>query len=380
MYKKVRIKNFKSLYDVELDIRKVNVVVGPNGSGKSNLVQVFMLLREIIRPSSYPPLPFLPFGGYDKVVYMHDTSKDVSIDIVGDDFEYSLTFNGKEHTINIKKEFIRYKDFTIEREDELIKVDGKEIKENRISPYNSVFSLVQKVGMITFSNLPVQLPHDIMEFMANFGYDIIVLRVIPEIAISQVPNYFPLSLRVDGYGLAKLLYLTRLNIFPFPTIKHESAESIPIAIKRFLDENNMRFDFQITQDGSIMLIFKEKIGDKEITLVPQAVPSGVAKMLVILSAIYLLNPKLLIIDEVENHLHLKFIEELTDHFKFSNPQFIITTHSPLVIDLYDPSDIVLLSREGFDTKAERIKNSKELTDKLIDLGVSLSDWIFGFPK
>ncbi|PSN91965.1 hypothetical protein B9P99_03715, partial [Candidatus Marsarchaeota G1 archaeon OSP_B] len=40
-YKRVRIKNFKSLENVEIGLEKLNVIVGPNGSGKTNLFEVF---------------------------------------------------------------------------------------------------------------------------------------------------------------------------------------------------------------------------------------------------------------------------------------------------------------------------------------------------
>ena len=55
----IRVKNFKSFDDLRIDLHKVNVLVGPNGAGKSNFVDVFLFLREFIRPSSLPPYPFL---------------------------------------------------------------------------------------------------------------------------------------------------------------------------------------------------------------------------------------------------------------------------------------------------------------------------------
>ncbi|MGC9113417.1 AAA family ATPase, partial [Acidilobus sp.] len=44
LIRKFRVRNFKSLADVELELGKVNIVVGPNGAGKGNLVDAFMLL------------------------------------------------------------------------------------------------------------------------------------------------------------------------------------------------------------------------------------------------------------------------------------------------------------------------------------------------
>ena len=62
MIKWVRVKNFKGFDDLRVDLHKVNVVVGPNGAGKSNFVDVFLFLKELVKPSSLPPLP-LPLLG-----------------------------------------------------------------------------------------------------------------------------------------------------------------------------------------------------------------------------------------------------------------------------------------------------------------------------
>ncbi len=46
MIENIKIKNFKSLVDIDLDLRNLNVLIGPNGAGKSNFLSFFQLLRE----------------------------------------------------------------------------------------------------------------------------------------------------------------------------------------------------------------------------------------------------------------------------------------------------------------------------------------------
>jgi len=107
--------------------------------------------------------------------------------------------------------------------------------------------------------------------------------------------------------------------------------------------------------------------------------AGVVKTLVILTAIYSLKPSLIVIDEVENSLHLNFVEMLTDFFEFSDPQFLVTTHSPLVIDLTNPSDIILLHWVNGETIVKRINDDK-IDEKLAERGVTLSEWLFYAPR
>ena len=45
--KRVRIKNFRSFDDFELELGQFNVLVGANASGKSNLLHVFRFLQDI---------------------------------------------------------------------------------------------------------------------------------------------------------------------------------------------------------------------------------------------------------------------------------------------------------------------------------------------
>ena len=44
---KIKISNFKSFKEIDIDLRQFNVLIGANASGKSNFVQIFKFLRDI---------------------------------------------------------------------------------------------------------------------------------------------------------------------------------------------------------------------------------------------------------------------------------------------------------------------------------------------
>lgn len=48
MLKRVFVKGFKSIKDMELELRPLNVLIGANGAGKSNLVSFFKMLNEMM--------------------------------------------------------------------------------------------------------------------------------------------------------------------------------------------------------------------------------------------------------------------------------------------------------------------------------------------
>src|SRR6266566_672031 len=47
MLKRVKIKGYKSLVDVEVDLQPLSVLFGPNASGKSNFLDALQLLSRI---------------------------------------------------------------------------------------------------------------------------------------------------------------------------------------------------------------------------------------------------------------------------------------------------------------------------------------------
>ena len=84
MIKRLKIKNFKSYRDSELEFGKVNVVVGNSSTGKTNLIDAFSFLKHLMRPLSYPPLRYIRLGDYKNVVFMQDENLDVSFEIDGE--------------------------------------------------------------------------------------------------------------------------------------------------------------------------------------------------------------------------------------------------------------------------------------------------------
>lgn len=44
MIEKIHIQNFKSIYNLELEVGRVNLFIGENGSGKSNLLEALVFV------------------------------------------------------------------------------------------------------------------------------------------------------------------------------------------------------------------------------------------------------------------------------------------------------------------------------------------------
>jgi len=75
-------------------------------------------------------------------------------------------------------------------------------------------------------------------------------------------------------------------------------------------------------------------------------------------------------------------EYLLDEIRRSGVTAIITTHSPVPIDYArDLREILILENTGYETKATRVENVEELSEKLRKLGITTSEAIlYGFIK
>ena len=45
--KHLKVSNFKSFSDLDIELKKFNVIIGANASGKSNFVQIFNFIKDI---------------------------------------------------------------------------------------------------------------------------------------------------------------------------------------------------------------------------------------------------------------------------------------------------------------------------------------------
>ncbi|RZN37997.1 MAG: DUF2813 domain-containing protein [Methanophagales archaeon ANME-1-THS] len=67
MMTKLKVQNYKSLKNVELELDKFNVLIGPNASGKSNLLDCLAFLSEIAQKRIDESLN--KRGGYEHVAF-----------------------------------------------------------------------------------------------------------------------------------------------------------------------------------------------------------------------------------------------------------------------------------------------------------------------
>jgi len=94
LIKKIRIKNFKSLEDVEIEIKPLTFLFGPNSSGKSTFLKAMMFLSKNMFPLNtgktiYKISNDVDLGSYKDIVTNNDESREIvfEFDLEGE-FEF----------------------------------------------------------------------------------------------------------------------------------------------------------------------------------------------------------------------------------------------------------------------------------------------------
>jgi energy-coupling factor transporter ATP-binding protein EcfA2 len=115
--------------------------------------------------------------------------------------------------------------------------------------------------------------------------------------------------------------------------------------------------------------------ERDLDLPPSNIADGVIKVLAISVAVEL-EPFILLIDEVENSLHVKALEYVFDLLNSLEIPVVLATHSPILVDLANPERTIVVFR-GSDgsTKLEYFKDPRELKSRLSELGITFSDYV-----
>ncbi|VVB97798.1 DNA replication and repair protein RecF [uncultured archaeon] len=203
--------------------------------------------------------------------------------------------------------------------------------------------------------------HSILEFIGK-------LSILYPLNIRSMKNPQPFrreeTIKEDGTNIASVYHTIYLKEGKIP----EQIYNIFTLVFPKIDVRP-----HITDDGRVMLKFFED----GLELLPPNTSDGFYKILTLLTAIYLKSP-LLIIDEIENSLHPETLELILDTIKASDIQAIITTHSPVVVDMTEPDNMILVEKEHGESRFKRIKDPEKIRGFLKEKGIKFSvGWLYG---
>jgi len=173
----------------------------------------------------------------------------------------------------------------------------------------------------------------------------------------------------DGSNVCNILY----NLF---LEENKIPDRIDSLMSYIFPDTSLRFE--LTQDGRVLMkVFERYASGRLLELYPPQISDGFYKALTLLTALES-EPSLLVVDEVENSLHAKALELLIDELKMSECMTILTTHSPMVVDIVEPKDLILVEKGDEGTVFRRTEKPEEVRKELSERGITLSErWLYG---
>ncbi|MHA1313988.1 MAG: AAA family ATPase [Candidatus Helarchaeota archaeon] len=208
------------------------------------------------------------------------------------------------------------------------------------------------------------LLRQVTDMIIEFFSKILVLKL----NITEIKRLVPIKkeewLLEDGSTTNTVLYNLYLKEGGIP-------DGIVRILSRLFPEIEVKFS--LTDDQRVYA----KILENDLELPPVCIADGIYKILSISSALEL-KSSILIVDEIENSLYPKALEKILDEFKSADTMSIVTTHSPVVVDMTDPKDLIIAEKKAGETKFRRIKDPTAARKKLQDAGITFSEgWLYG---
>ncbi len=375
----ITVKGFKSIASIErLQLRPVNVLIGSNGSGKSNFVGVFAFLHAVRegRMREY----VTQSGGAEKILHFGSkTTPRLEFQVVfggwgSPQYDLSLSWT-KDDGLHPFKELAFYTD---ERTPPT-KPDGWQgryvpIAGRRFDVHIPPTQQGREAGI---SEAPTeQTPGEIESFYDGMqdllhwiasrldGWRIYHLHDTSSSSAMRKTakvddNRF---LRADASNLAAYLYFIRE--------KHPTSYGL---IRRTVQRVAPFFDdFKLAPSmlnpDTIKLEWKHKSSDQYFDA--GSFSDGTLRFIA-LATLFLqaqeLRPRIIIVDEPELGLHPYAIEMLSSLIRQASEstQVIVSTQSSLLLDHFDPEDVLVANRVGGGTHVERLAHT-QLQDWLED--------------
>ena len=392
----LNIKNYKSLGDVHFRPTPLSVLVGPNGSGKSNFASALSFLAEVYEFGLETAVRRK--GGFENIVMRTGERRSLEFSILieiekhedlDDLFDQEEVGIGVAKLLNIKTHFINHTftlkeagkkkfEYAIKQESlsivaamqggnskELLNVN-REFNEVKVK-HDKVFSFVSKVWLLdeAIDTGEINFPQNLLVHSSSgfFGF---LNKTINKWVAYQLN---PLSVRQPGsptpnpeisaYGdnLPSLVdWLKTNHSSEWSSVLHIMQSVLPTLADITTDYlHNRRLGLFFFEEASSQPWNSEEVSD------------GTIITLSLLCAIFDPRKQLMLIEEIENSLHPWALRTLLEEIRKQTDQknIILTTHSPLVLDMLYPKEIWCLSKPGNETHL----------DKLIDLAPEIEqDW------
>lgn len=369
-----KIKNFKSLGDVDLNFRDLTILVGANASGKSNSLEALRFLSKLLKDQELPSLKYM-----DSILRVGEKQTFYQILIEDDEdnkakIEYSLVLSISENNTLINREYL------LVNEIEVINIIDGRGKVNDENGENSQPYEFSEGDGLTLADV------------GKYGHKPITKKLASYIKDWKFYDVDPDSVRIHSR-------ITKFNMMIYKYLQYDEripsldtdASEVEEVLQYWARHDKNKFD-KVSQELYDCLKIKLQLDDvaeplikvieedgKKIAL--SNMSDGTLRLIAYFIMLYQSDvPTLIGIEEPERNFHPGILQDIADMIKklSKRTQVIFTTHSSQLLDCFSTEEIssdisvILLNQKG------EIGTQACLLDKLAENRDDLSDWMNDF--
>jgi predicted ATPase len=388
MIDKIKVQNYKSLENVEVELAPLTVFVGPNNAGKSNLLDSLQLFRDLLHDG---PGAIEARGGFRHVVWNGETKRTITFQIDGHfdknsglsesiQYQYKSALVGGATHFRISSESFdvsrpipeqRFEQVT-EIERALNKTGAQNLLEFPSGEGNSAVIRDVYGKMITGHSAPndelrLRFFSDISRYpmLGHFSkevrewafYSLVPSRMTNPVRVKKGFRILP-----EGDNTSAVLH----SIHSEHIDKFNQIEEIMKTAVQEITE----IVTALTEQGETYLNIREK--HLNIRIPSWAMSDGTLRLLAHLAIIFSPQcPSLVCFEEPENFVHPHMVELLANALKKASEktQILLTTHSPYLLNHFEPESLIIVEKLEGKTSLAQAKDIKGIKEALRKLGL-----------
>ena len=333
MIENILIQNYKSIRDLRLELKPLNILIGSNGVGKSNFISFFQLANSIFEQRLQS---FVLERGIDNLLYFGRKKSGEINGLV--DFNNTNAFFFSIKPTQTNKAYIhQLGDYfnTFGKKEKNYKAWNKKIWETGVEETDLKS---RKEGRAKY------LKSYLESFKVYHFHDTSVSSKM-KIPCQLSDNR---ALREDGSNLAAFLFYLKNK----HNKNYKKIEAVIRSIAPFFNKFDLEPDKN--NNSEIQLEWKEK--NSEMYLNAHNLSDGTLRVIALTTLLLQPQPpKTIIIDEPELGLHPFAINKLAGLIRSAsiNNQVIISTQSVNLVNNFDPENIIVVDREQNQTVFKR---------------------------
>ena len=364
---RLQVKNFRSLADVSVELRPINVLFGPNGSGKSTLLDTIWFVRDCTKrgvdeASSYRS------HGIGMLWDRANQEANISIKIETHLAEYEVLFGFSQGRIEpFAGEILHSKPRNLRLIDRKIgsdKVEFYSISMKQLAPYT--LPDAEKLALNSYlafegkSEEAAELDR-LLHFVNFYHARRILLPNLKRTGSESSHHTYLWEFGENVWSVLRNIHDKRAIDERYDTIVGFMRKSFP---------NFKELVIEQTGPNSVYGSFLE--GGRDSLIRASGISDGHLQMLIHLTALFSEGKgrdSLIVFDEPETSLHpyaiFVFAEAVKLATKEWNKQVFIATHSPVLIGQFEPEDILATGLdESGQTVLTRVSEMEDIKDLL----------------